>query len=109
MTYDTCMFMADTLMPNRVPVSVKHRWLGELEGRIQVELEGVSPSSLTPPEERKDLITLSAPYPYDRLYWLYLMAMLDFINGDSARYENSAAMFNTAYQNYAKFVIQDRK
>lgn len=108
MTYDTCMSMADTLTPNRVSREVKRRWISELEGRIQVELEGVSPSSLTPPEATSDEVVLSAPYPFDRLYWLYVVAMLDYVHGDNARYENSAAMFNSAYQTYAKWRIREQ-
>ena len=102
MTYDTCMYIADALLPNSIPVSVKHRWLAELEGRIQVELEGVSPDDISA-DEGGDMPNLSAPFPYDRLYWLYLLAMYDFADGDNARYENAAAMFNSAYQNYAKW------
>ncbi len=106
MTYDTCMSMADAVTPNQVADTVKRRWVGELEGRIMVELEGVSPSSLTPPEEEGQPPYLSVPYPFDRLYWLYVAAMLDYVNGDSARYQNSAAMFNSAYQSYAKWRIR---
>lgn len=102
MTYMECISMVDTLNPNRVSNEIKRRWLGELEGRIMVEVEGVSPSSLSTPEEDSEVPYLSVPYPYDRMYWLYVMAMLDFVNGDSARYDNSAAMFNAAYQDYAK-------
>lgn len=108
MTYDTCMSMVDTLTPNQVSAAMKRRWIGELEGRIRVELEGVSPSSLTPPEEITGDAELSAPYPFDRLYWLYALAMLDFVNGDGARYENSAAMFNSAYQSYAQWRLRER-
>jgi hypothetical protein len=32
------------------------------------------------------------------------MAMMDYVNGDLARYENSAALFNIAYQNYGKWL-----
>lgn len=108
MTYETCMYMVDQLQPNQVPQPVKNRWLGELEGRVQVELEGASPSNLMPPELLGEDITLSAPFPYDNIYWLYLLAMLDFASGDGARYENSAALFNAAYHNYAKWVARNR-
>ena len=106
MTCDTCMSIADTLAPNRVPEQIKRRWLCELEGRILVELEGVSPETLTPPEETQPA-TLSVPYPYDRMYWMYILAMLDYVSGDGARYENSAALFNSAYQSYAKFRLNN--
>ena len=108
MTYVECTSMVDTLAPNCVPLDVKRRWLGELEGRVMIELEGVSPSALSTPEEDSEMPYLSAPYPFDRMYWLYIMAMLDYVNGDSARYANSAALFNTAYQAYAKWRMRER-
>lgn len=113
MTYQSCITMVDTMQPNKVPTTIKKRWLSELEGRLQVEMEGASPEELYPPEEAEELFiqdpdTLTAPFPFDNIYWMYLLAMLDFLAGDSARYENSAALFNSAYQNYAKWVARQQ-
>jgi hypothetical protein len=47
---------------------------------------------------------LTAPHPYDRIYWLYLMAMMDYVGGNAARYENTAALFNAAYRDYGKYL-----
>jgi hypothetical protein len=35
---------------------------------------------------------------------MYLLAMVGFLRGDVVRYENAAAMFNVAYQNYGKLL-----
>lgn len=103
MTSDTCMALVDTLAPNGVEASVKLRWLCELEGRIRVELKHQPPAELSL-EIGSDL---SVPYPFDQLYWMYLVAMIDFINHDCSRYENSAAMFNMAYRSYAKWLQRE--
>jgi hypothetical protein len=47
---------------------------------------------------------LCVPHPYDRLYWLYVAAMLAYTRGDAARYENTAALFNLAFLNYGKWL-----
>ena len=105
MTIETCMGLADGMLPNRVPAEVKLRLLGEVEGKVLVELLGEDPKSApvfgadTPADTR-----LSAPHPYDQLYWQYLLAMLSHACGDTARYENAAILFNATYQSYGKWL-----
>ena len=105
MTIETCMNLVDSMLPNGVDSSVKLRFLGEIEGKVRVELLGESPDgdcdfTLDTPTETE----LCVPHPYDQLYLLYVMAMVDYVSGDIARYENGAAMFNTAYQSYGKWL-----
>ena len=47
---------------------------------------------------------LTAPAPFDQLYLLYVMAMMDHTEGDTARYENTAILFNAVYQGYGKWL-----
>ena len=105
MTIETCMNLVDAMRPNGTPVAVKRRFLGEIEGRVRVELLGEEPDGTwdigeDTPTDRE----LAAPHPYDQLYPLYVMAMLDYVGGDVARYENGAALFNAAYQSYGKWL-----
>ena len=105
MTIDTCLQMVDDMMPNRVPVDVKLRFLGEVEGKIRVELLGADPQTL--PVFDSDIpgeIELSAPYPFDQLYWQYLLAMLSHARGDSERYESAAVLFNASFLGYGKWL-----
>lgn len=105
MTIRSCIAFLDALHPNLIDGEIKSRWLRELEGQIRVELHDASPTQVGVWEEEADEdAELTAPFPYDRLYWTYLVAMTDFHNGDGARYENAAALFNAAYQSYAKYV-----
>lgn len=107
MTLNTCLSFVDSLLPNALPQATKCRWLSELEGRIRVELLGQSAAAQAPltVSEAGDT-ALAVPFPYDQLYWMYLLALIEYTNGDYARYENGAALFNTAYRGYAKYLIR---
>ena len=99
------MDLVDTMTPNRVAISVKLRFLGEIEGKVRVELLGEDPRDLAPFDTEVPMGTeLCVPHPYDQLYLLYIVAMMDYLNGDTARYENGAALFNQAYQAYGKWL-----
>ena len=105
MTIDTCMRLVDELMPNRIPDGVKLRLLGEVEGKVRVELLGEDPHTVPAFDEDTSLdLELSAPHPYDQLYWQYLLAMLCHATGDTARYENVAVLFNASYLSYGKWL-----
>ena len=84
----------------------KARWLIELDGRIWNEVIMKSTHD-TPPEEPprewpedgdKQLLV---SYPYDRLYDLYLIAMLEFAIREFGNYNNSMAAFNDALDKFA--------
>ena len=96
MTIETCISMVDAIEPNGYSEAVKHRILGEVEGRLRVELHGEAPG------ESDGVLTV--PHPYDQLYRFYLLAMIFHMNGDRDRYENAAALYNAAYLNYGKWL-----
>ncbi len=105
MTVQNFLDLTDLLSPGCVDPVLRLRWLGEVEGRIRVELLGEDPAAL--PVFGSDLprdTPLAAPSPYDRLYWMYHLAMCDYLAGDTARYENAAALFNEAYASYGRYL-----
>jgi hypothetical protein len=105
MTIRSCIAFLDALHPNQIDGAIKSRWLCELEGKIRVELHEMPLTRLEEWEEDVDEDAgLIVPFPYDQLYWTYLVAMTHFYHGDGARYENAAALFNAAYQSYAKYL-----
>ncbi len=105
MTIQNFLDLTDLLSPASVDPVLRLQWLGEIEGRVRVELLGEDPLSL--PEvgtgTARDTV-LTVPSPYDRLYWLHHLAMCDYLSGDAVRYENTAAMFNEAYAGYGRFL-----
>ena len=103
MTIRSCIAFLDALHPNQIDGEIKSRWLRELEGKIRVELHEVPLAQVGVwGEGVSEDAELAVPFPYDQLYWTYLVAMTHFYHGDGARYENAAALFNAAYQSYAK-------
>ena len=44
MTIETCMGLVDAMLPNRIPEAVKLCLLGEVEGKVRVELLGQEPA-----------------------------------------------------------------
>ena len=105
MTISTCMDLVDSLVPNGLDRSVKLRLLGEIEGKVRVELLGGYPEETEVfGGDTPDTTELTVPHPYDQLYWTYMIAMMEYMRGDVIRYENAAALFNTAYQGYAKWL-----
>lgn len=72
--------------------------LWELEGMLAVEVQGKSPSSLTIADTDLDI-----PLPFDRVYWTYLVAMIDLATKDLDSYKVSYAMFCEARDTYARW------
>ena len=69
MTIHTCMELVDAMAPNGVASSVKLRFLGEIEGKVKVELLGEMPEDVRPFDQYTAAPTeLCVPHPYDQLY-----------------------------------------
>lgn len=105
MTISECIKLVDTMAPNGMETSVKLRLLSEIEGRVRVELLGEDPGdTVALGEDAPGETVLCVPAPFDRLYPLYVMSMMDYLNGDVPRFENGAILFNQAYQSYGKWL-----
>lgn len=95
--------MTDDLRPNQFPVELKLRWLNDLDHKIFLELhkshEGFADKSF---EEYEDIGSkLLVPLPFaTELYGFYLQSCMDRENGETGRYNQSAALFNAAFEDY---------
>ncbi len=83
---------ADDLRMNTLGEDQKAQWLHELDGKIAEIMERDIPQN-TWPDDRELLM----PAPCDNIYVLYLVAMIDYYNQETAMYTNDMAMFNQAY------------
>lgn len=98
---------ADSLFPNPYSMEQKIRWLSELDGKIKSEIMerheegGTVPFAPYGTETEPDT-ELLAKFPYDGLYIRYLEMQIDYAQGETDRYNNSAAAFEDAYFEYAK-------
>ena len=109
MTLKECIDIIDSNKPNQYTITDKVRWLSFIEEIIINDVlkthEGYDGryDDFTGYSDDKISVTLIVPSPYDRLYTAYLKMKIDEENGETARYNNSAAMFNAYLSEYKKY------
>ena len=97
----------DTLKPNTYTEIDKIRWLSKLDGVIKTEIvdthEGTG-ADFSGYDENTPLDTpLIVKAPYEDVYISWLESRIDYANGETAKYNNSAAVFNSAYADFQNF------
>ena len=134
MNIQECINRVDSVKPNQYSIEDKVRWLSYLDGSIQKEIFDryeqppeeketqiiIIYGSTTTTEETTEEVTeftgyspdrltdeLLVPFPYDELYVAYLKAKIDEENGETAKYNNSAATFNGMLQDFHKAYHRD--
>ena len=108
MTIMEALYRIDELKPNSYSQPEKIKWLSTLDGMIKSEIidthEGGENAVFEGYGEEADLTTpLLVEAPYDDIYLRWLETQIDYSNGEYGKYNNSIAMYNTAYSAYAKF------
>lgn len=108
MTIQECIDIVENLKPSQHTIPDKVQWLSFIDeiiindvlkthegydGRYD-DFAGYKPDNT--------LVTLIVPSPYDRLYTAYLTMKIDEANGETARYNNSATIFNSYMMEYRK-------
>lgn len=96
----------DRVKPNAYGEEEKYRWLSELDGmvrRVVMQEPEVSPYRY-PDDGDTELLV---PYPFNEVYPLYMMAMIDLHNKEYAAYNNSVMTFNTKLDEYKKAYIRE--
>ena len=106
MTLGQAIDRIDSLKHNTFSNAEKVEWLGRLEGTIVQQIisthEGDGVSFLGY-DEAEDMDTeLIVEAPYDDVYLRWLEMQIDYYNGEIGRYNNSSAMFQAAYDAYAR-------
>ncbi len=95
----------DTLYPNAFSHSEKLLWLSELDGRIYSEI--ISLYKNAPETFSGYTVTtngnteLLVPFPHDDIYIKFMCLKTDLINSDIKRFNNSAKLFNLAFNSFA--------
>ena len=104
MTLQAALTMADRVKPgNPYDVAMKIQWVNELEGNMQNRLHKTEPEDIVP-YTADDLETeLLIPVPHDKVYWMWIAAMIDFANGEYEKYQNTLRLVNDACDKYAKW------
>jgi hypothetical protein len=114
MTIIDAINRAAQIRPNVRPQAEKIQWLSELDHKIKTEIidvrEGAELISFTPYTEDTPLNTeLLIPAPYDVVYIDYLVMKLDLANNETARYQNSSALYNTNLHSFIKYWYRTHK
>ena len=98
----------DALKRNTYSQPDKVQWLSRVDSMVKRHIidnhEGAEEVSFTGYDENTDLQTeLLVPAPYDELYLRWMEAMIDFHNGEYAKYNNAVDMFNTSYAGFQNY------
>ena len=101
------MQKVDALKPNNYSQEDKIKWLSTLEGIIKREIidthEGGNEVKFSEYDMSSLETELIIPAPYDDIYIRWLEAQIDYNNSEIGKYNNSMAMFNSAYGNYERY------
>lgn len=109
MTILNAIRAADELRPNDYSAEDKLRWLSDFDGEVWLDVfkthAGCPEGEFTGYDGSTDIESteLLIPAPYTSVYALYIAMMIDMSNGDTARYENSAAVWQNAYGNFTNW------
>ena len=99
----------NAVKPNSYGQTEKIKWLSTLDGIIKAEIIDTHEGASAVAKEFKGYTdgslgkTLIVEHPYDDIYIKWLEAQIDYANGEYGKYNNSIAMFNTAYEAFAKY------
>lgn len=99
-TINNVIAYVNQLKPNGYGDDEKAAWLRELDGKIALEVMGLPAPQYTPEEWDNELLVSA---PYDNIYWLYILSMMDFANEEFDNYANSRAMFSSAMGEYRRW------
>lgn len=109
MTIREAIDRVDGIQANQYSNEDKVLWLSMLDSRIYTDIIldhhkrfCEAPKHFTPYTTDNMDKALLADFPYDELYIAYLEMKIDEANKETARYNNSAILFNNYYENYEK-------
>lgn len=107
MTISKVIGLVDQIKPNDFSDEVKIIWLSECEGMVQTEVWQIAKEDVVTYDGQTaaDTVLLADP-PHDKIYQAYLMAMIDFANGEYKKYQNTMQIFNTWLREYMRWYAQ---
>ena len=114
MTIQDAIDQVNELKPNQVDDGQKVKWLEDLDRRIFVEIIQKHTGDGLPEDEPEDYAdkdpdtyALLVPAPFDMIYRWYLEMQIDLANMEMDKYNNSAALYNNAWEEYARHVNRE--
>ena len=95
---------ADELRMNTLDDEQKTKWLYELDCAV-AEIMGKEAPTWRFPDNRELLV----PMRYEDLYVKYLVAMIDYYNGESALYANDITIYNQDMKEFRAWWIRNNR
>lgn len=109
MTIGKVIRLADALKPNAIGREQKYQYINEVEGLVQSEVMLLVSDDIVTYDcdatGADDTVLLVKP-PHDKLYIAYIVAMIDFANGEYNKYANTIEQFNTYYAEYHRWYFK---
>lgn len=96
-TIDDIVAYVDDLKQNAIAFEIKHEWVAALERELRSKIISEYTAAAPPDDE------LCAAPLYKDIYRWYLEAMIDDAHGETQKYNNSAAKYNTARVEFAAY------
>lgn len=96
--------LADELKPNDFSPELKISWLNQVEGMVQTEVflwDRIDFVTYSYPEDLERELLVSSPF--DKIYAVYLSAMIDFAHGEYNKYQNTIELFNAYYDEFVRW------
>lgn len=98
----------DSLKPNSYSQEDKISWLSNLDGEVKANIidthegsENVTFNGYHADTALDTVLLVAAPY--DDIYIKWLESQIDYANGETAKFNNSIAMYNTTYSAFARY------
>lgn len=98
MTIQEAIAIATALRPTELDEALLTKLVLDLEHRISAEIRG---ERLLPRAVMRTELTV--PPPFDRVYWTYLIAMIDLAACNAEAYAASDALYRESLDAYARW------
>lgn len=104
MTIGKCIRLSGEIKKNNLSRELLVNYISQCEAIIQTEVMLLPPDRIRSyPVNVSDEAELLALPPYDRLYLEYLVAMIDFSNGETNKYRNSIDIFRDDLASFSAY------
>ncbi len=105
-TINKVLVKVDNIRPNAIPADMKGAWVAELDGRINDKIVKKDEyTALTYPANGDD--DLLADAPYESVYELYVLSMIDLTMQDYNNYNVTAKQYNDVYDAFSSSYIRN--
>ena len=105
MTMNQVIEYVDGVKPNVYTDEDKYRWINTLEGMLSAEVfMDQEPLRYEIPQDADR--ELRVGHPYEEVYALYVMAMIDFHNREYGNYNNTMTMFQARLEQLKAHVVR---